>query len=154
VFGFLQFAGMIGLVIVYIAGAIVAGILIKRGARQGGLLILVGFVLLIFNSLCGWFTNLIIPPQSAIAVAGAVPFLLIGINLLISMVGLILIIVGIWQLGIRPYGAAGSPAGEPPPPRTSQPVEPASAKTHGSGAQAYPAPEEEPLPGDDEPKLT
>ena len=149
--GLLQFAGMIGLVIVYVAGAIVSGILIRRGVRQGGLLILVGFVLLIFNSLCGWFTNLIIPPQSAVAVAGAVPFLLMGINLLISMVGLTLIILGIWQLGTRPYGGTGMTAGEPPSTERTQPTERVSVKEVSRGAQAYPAPESEPLPGEDEP---
>jgi hypothetical protein len=149
--GLFQFAGTFFLVLVYIAGVIVSGILIRRGARQGGLLTLVGFALLLFNNLCTWFINFILFPQLATVAIGAVPMMFVGLNGLISIVGLILILLGIWQLGMRSLRVGVMPVGSGTYRTSTSAPEHTRPETVGSGAQAYPVPDtkEEPLPDDD-----
>jgi hypothetical protein len=146
-----QFAGNFFLILVYIAGLIVSGLLIRRGARQGGMLTLVGFALLLFNNLCNLFVHFFLFPQLGPAAFGAVPMLFIGLNSLISIVGMILIILGIWQLGTRSPGVGEMPVAPATPRASTGAPEYTRPDAVGSGAQVYPVPEpqEEPLPDDD-----
>jgi hypothetical protein len=146
-----QFAGNFFLILVYIAGLIVSGLLIRRGARQGGLLTLVGFALLLFNNLCNLFVHFFVFPQLGPAAIGAVPMLFFGLNSLISIVGMILIILGIWHLGTRSITRGGMPVAPAAPWASTGAPEHTRPDAVGSGAQVYPVPEppEEPLPGDD-----
>jgi hypothetical protein len=147
--GLLQLIGAVGLVLVYIGGMIVSGTLIRRGVRQGALLTLVGFVLLLFDSLCTWFYNAVIFPRLAQSSMPVALILLGGLNTLISMVGLILVIIGIWRLGTRLPGITDvyrqdrAPVGQEPRIDPALEPEPQSrSSVIGRGAQAYPLPDD------------
>jgi hypothetical protein len=152
--GMLQFAGTLGILLVYIGGVLVSGLIIRRGARQGGVLTLVGFALLLFGSLCSWITNFIVFPQMSQGMLGPAHFLILGLNSLVSIVGLILIVLGIWHLGTRGTGAAAPAARRPigQEARIEPALEPERTppdETRG-GAQAFEVPDredrDEPLP--------
>jgi hypothetical protein len=146
--GLIQMIGTLGLILVYLGGAIVSGILINKGARQGGMLTLVGFALLLLNSLCGWIVNQLVFPGVSPHAIGAGPIIFLLFNALIMIVSILLIILGIWVLGTRPAQATTAPT----PPRASvgregrvvEPAlepEPTPPSASPGGAKAYPVEE-------------
>jgi hypothetical protein len=144
--GFVQLMGTLGLILVYLGGVIVSGLLIRRGARQGGMLTLVGFALLLLNSLCGWIGNQLIFPGVSPHAIGVGPVIFLIFNALIMIVSILLIILGIWVLGTRPAQAAAAPT----PPRSpvsregrvvEPALEPEPTPPPAGGAQAFPVEE-------------
>ena len=100
----IPFLGSLLLAAVFVAGIIISSILINRKAGRGAVLALIGFILLLINSLCGGFYTSVMPFMQMRMRAMQFPWLGTGASCLQSLLlaaGMILIILGIWNLAVR-----------------------------------------------------